>query len=351
MGGKRGRLIPCEDRALAVELIEEAKMAGARIFKACEVLEISVRTFKRWKTSHTFDRRKGAAKTIPRRLSNQEQDELIRVCCQKTFQDLTPYEIQVILLDSNIYMASVSTMYRVLRKRNMIHFRGNTRKGYKTHRPPEREATGPNQVWAWDITYLKSPIAGIYFFLYTVIDVWSKKIVGWKVATKESYEISEDLFQYLMKKYQLKNVYLHSDNGNPMKAGTMIMTLYKLGIIPSYSRPRVSNDNPFIESFFRSLKYMKSYPKYFESINKANDWVANFMSWYNERHLHSSIGYVTPEQKHAGKADAIIEKRNVVKRQAYLRLKCRWSKPVAQLPNPKTVILNPSLERLEAKAS
>jgi transposase InsO family protein len=306
LGGPRGRIVPQADRQKAVCLIEEAKKEGARIRKACDCLGISVRTYKRWKSGKITDQRKGAEKNIPRKLTQEERQAIIDVCCSREYQDLTPYEIEVMLLDANIYLGSVSTMYRTLRSENRVHFRGNTRKGTKTYRPPERVATGPNQVWAWDITYLKTSVAGIYFYLYTIIDVWSRKIVGWSIEDSEHYEHSERLFTRVMKSYGLKNVFLHSDNGNPMKAGTMLRTLYKLGIIPSFSRPRVSNDNAYIESFFKTLKYRKSYPQFFETIEVAQYWVADFLDWYNDRHLHSSIGYVTPIQKHSGLADQII---------------------------------------------
>jgi len=348
LGGQRGRLIPHEQRALAVQLIEEAKAAGARLAKACEVLEIHTRTFKRWKAGRLKDLRKGATKSVPRRLTDEERQAIINVCCSKEYRDLNPYEIHVILLDIKIYMASVSTFYRVLREHDLVHFRGNTRKGTTSHRPPERVATGPNQVWAWDITYLKSSVSGIYYYLYTIIDIWSRKIVGWHVDDRESYEVAEQLFKNLMAKYGLTNVYLHADNGNPMKAGTMLMTLYKLGIVPSYSRPRVSNDNAFIESFFKTLKYMRSYPKFFSSIEDARCWVADFLDWYNDKHLHASIGYVTPNQKHSGMASQIIDARNKVKQLAYEANKHRWSSALASLPDPQVVVLNPSLERLDA---
>ncbi len=239
----------------------------------------------------------------------------------------------------------------MLREKDLVHFRGNTRKGTKSSRPPERIATGPDQVWAWDITYIKTSVSGIYFYLYTIIDVWSKKIVGWQISTIESYAVSEQLFSRLMKKNNLSSVYLHSDNGNPMKAGTMLATLYKLGIVPSFSRPRISNDNAYIESFFKTLKYMKSYPKSFDTMDKAQWWVAEFINWYNEEHQHSSIGYVTPSQKHRGTATAIIDARNAVKRKAYEQNRHRWSGRCAVLPDPQVVVLNPSLERLEANAS
>ncbi len=151
-----------------------------------------------------------------------------------------------------------------------------------------------------------------------------------------------------MTRYGLTRVYLHADNGNPMKAGTMIMTLYKLGIVPSYSRPRVSNDNAFIESFFKTLKYMRSYPQFFSTIDDARCWVADFLDWYNDKHLHSSIGYVTPNQKHSGEASKIIDARNEVKLRAYEDRKYRWSSKLALLPDPQVVVLNPSLERLGA---
>lgn len=294
------------------------------------------------------DARKGAAKSVPRRLSAEERQAIVNICCRKEYQDLNPYEIYVILLDMKIYMGSVSTFYRVLRDRGLVHFRGNTRKATTSHRPPERVATGPNQVWAWDITYLKSPVAGMYYYLYTVIDVWSRKIVGWRIDTRESYEVAENMFRAIMAEHGLSNVYLHSDNGNPMKAGTMLMTLYKLGIVPSYSRPRVSNDNAYIESFFRTLKYMKAYPKFFASLDDARNWVADFLHWYNTMHLHSAIGYVTPDQRHRGVASQIIEARNAVKQQAYENRKDRWSSMPAMLVHPRTVVLNPSLECLNA---
>lgn len=129
----------------------------------------------------------------------------------------------------------------------------------------------------------KNSVAGIYFYLYTIIDVWSRKIVGWSIEASKNYEYSEPLFKRVMKTYSLKKVFLHSDNGNPMKAGTMLMTLYKLGIIDSFSRPRVSNDNAYIESFFKTLKYMISYPQFFTTIDDAKYWVADFLDWYNDR--------------------------------------------------------------------
>jgi len=314
-------------------------------------LEIDIRTYRRWKSSSTADRRKGAEKHVPRRLTEEERKKIISVCCSDELKDLTPYEIYAILLDRKDYIASISTMYRVLREHDLVHFRGNTRNRTKTSKPPERVATGPNQVWSWDITYMKTDVAGLYYYMYTIIDIWSKKIVGWCIDSTESSTVAEDLFKRIKGRLNIQTVYLHSDNGNPMKSGTMLMTLYKLGIVPSFSRPRVSNDNAFIESFFKTLKYMRPYPKAFKSIDAARAWVADFLDWYNTIHLHSSIGYVTPEQKHSGLAGTIIAERNKVKYQAYRKNKCRWSSKPSLLPDPQVVILNPSLEIHNAKAS
>lgn len=339
-----------DQRTLVLAEIAVAVSAGARLERACAAVSIHPRTYNRWKAGNSIDRRKGAAKSVPRRYSDEERNQIAAVCCNDEYKDLTPYEIYVILLDKGTYLSSISTMYRVLRERGLVNFRGNTRSRTNTSRPPERVATGPNQVWAWDITYIKTSIAGMYHYLYTVIDVWSKKIVGWHISEVESYIVSEKLFKNLMLKYNLTNVYLHSDNGNPMKAGTMLATLYKLGIVPSFSRPRVSNDNAFIESFFKTLKYMKAYPKYFASLYDAQSWVADFINWYNEQHLHSSIGYVTPAQKHAGKATAIIAARNEIKRRAFEANPQRWSRDCSKLPDPQRVVVNPSLETLQAIA-
>lgn len=178
MGEQRGRLVTPSEREKAIKLIEEAKQNGARITKACEAIEISIRTFKRWKSGKLLDQRKGAEKRLPKKLSEEERKAILDTCCSVEFRDLNPYEIQVILLDTNIYLGSVSTFYRVLKDNDLVHFRSNTRKSIKHHRPPERIATAPNQVWAWDITYMKTAVAGIYYYMYTIIDVWSKKLLA-----------------------------------------------------------------------------------------------------------------------------------------------------------------------------
>jgi transposase InsO family protein len=255
-------------------------------------------------------------------------------------------------LDKDDCVASPSTYYRVLRKHNLVHHRGNSRPPQKKALPPERVATGPNQVWAWDITYLKTDVKGIYFYLYSVIDVWSRKLVGWTISDRESADVSKLLFNHLITPLKIQTpLYLHSDNGNAMKAETLLTTLHRLGVIPSRSRPRVSDDNAFIESFFKTPNYAPSYPGYFKSIEQAQTWVDAFVTWYNTKHLHSGIGYVTPEQKHSLLADQIIAHRNAVKQKAYEAHPNRWSRPLGILKTPQVVYLNPSKETREKLAS
>ncbi|MGH9439914.1 MAG: IS3 family transposase, partial [Terriglobia bacterium] len=298
MGGRRGRLIPVGDRIVAVELIDEAVLAGARRFKACEVLELSVRTYERWKGGAHVDRRKGSHRKLRRKLTESERKQFIEVACSERFQDCTPYEIVAILAQEGIYLASVSTCYRILRAEGKLHHRSESRPATKRAAPPELVADGPNQLFSWDITYLKTGVSGAFLYAYMIVDVWSRKVIGWSLEAEESEDLAAQLFQTLARKLGLKGVRLHSDNGHPMKGATMLMTLYALGVIPSFSRPRVSDDNPYSEALFKTLKYTAGYPKYFRDLTHAREWMASFVNWYNTEHLHSGIGYVTPQQRH-----------------------------------------------------
>jgi len=314
------------------------------LFKACEVLEISTATFYRWKNRNEGDKRKGAAKRVVRRLSEEERERIRVVACEERFKDRTPYEIVAILLDEGTYLASVSTVYRVLRAAGLIHHRGNSRPGHKTGRPEELKATGPNQVWCWDITYLPTQVRGVFLFAYMILDVWSRKVVGWEIHAEESAALAEALFKRLAREMKLDGVRLHADNGNPMKGTTLLFTLYMLGVLPSFSRPRVSDDNAFIESFFKTLKYTPRYPGRFADIAHARSWMADFVHWYNTDHRHSGIGYITPEQRHSGKVVLIMRFRNEVLKKACENHPERWNGgPVLWSKHP-VVYLNPSLE-------
>ena len=248
---------------------------GASKSECCNILEISIRTLQRWEKECRADSRKGALKNIPRKLSDEERQNIINTACSGEFKELTPYEIVAILAENRVYIASESSFYRVLNAANMLHHRSNSKPCSKTGKPAELKATGPDQVWCWDITYLRSPVTGMFYYAYVIEDIFSRKIVGWEISTEESAEIAAALFARICLGRGLSGIKLHSDNGNPMKGATMLALLYRLGIMPSFSRPRVSNDNPYIESFFKTVKYTAGYPKCFGDIGHARSWFAD----------------------------------------------------------------------------
>ena len=350
MGGERGRLIPEDDRKSATELIDEAYRDGARLFKACKVLEISVSTFRRWKTGNYKDQRKGAKKDVPRKLSEEERQEIIDVCCSEEYKDDNPYEIHSSLLDKGKYIASISSFYRVLRDEKLVNHRSNTRAPHKRVKPPELTTDGPNQVWTWDITWLKSNIRGLFFYAYTIIDIWDRSIVKWSIHDCESDEYATQLFHEAVVENDYPDVFVHSDNGNPMKGVTLLQFFNDFGINNSYSRPRVSDDNPFIESWFKTMKYDISYPGKFNSISFARQWYGQFVHIYNTEHKHSGLHYMTPKQVREGKYSKIANSRNKVMKKAFKRNPSRWGRKVKLIPETHIVCLNPSMDtRINSK--
>ncbi len=354
MGGQRGRLIPQESRLCAVEIVREAVYSGARKHRCCEVLEISLRTLQRWERGDVADKRKGSLKTVPRKLSEDERKQIVSTACSTEFKDCNPYEMVAIMAERGLYLASESTFYRVLRENDMIVHRADSRPASSSNRPPERVATGPNQVWCWDITYLRTDVSGIFYYAYVIIDIYSRKIVGWEISNVETSDIAIKLFARIRQSRNLSGVYLHSDNGSPMKGATMLVFLYSLGIVPSFSRPRVSDDNPYIESFFKTVKYTPGYPKCFTSETHAREWFSDFVNWYNTEHRHSQIGYVTPEQRHNGDAEGIYNKRNQAYAEAIEKHPERFSSKPKIWKGKDAVYLNPlpdTRKILEERAS
>ena len=338
-------MISLDDKCTALELIREAVTSGARKSKACEVVEISLRTFQRWGKDCSQDKRQIASKRVYRKLSPEERKEVRDVSCSDRFKDLTPHEIVPILSEEGRYIASESTFYRILREAALLNHRGNSRPKSKTGKPPELKATGPNQVWSWDITWLRSEVEGLFYYCYMIKDIWKKNIVGWEIHEYESVDIAKEMFMRLKMKYNMKGIHLHSDNGNPMKGATMIITLHNLGVIPSFSRPRVSTDNPFIESLFSTMKYTAGYPGRFKSLTHAREWMSEFVNWYNTKHRHSAIGYVTPEQRGTGIDLEIFQKRNAVIEKAREKHPERWGKKIRKWENLDVVLLNPVIKK------
>lgn len=310
-----------------MELAYEAHKSGCRFKVACDDLEIGIKTLQRWEAD-PLDRRCGPNSSPSNKLTDEEHNQIIKIATSEEYMDLSPRQIVPMLADKGMYIASESSFYRVLKANRMLEHRGKSKR--PSHkRPPELIACRPNQIWSWDITYLKGPIRGKFLYLYMFIDIYSRKIVGWEVNEVESSTYSASLLENICvsENIQSSQLTLHSDNGGPMKGATMLATLHKLAVTPTFSRPRVSNDNPYSESLFKTLKYCPEYPSSgFESIERATNWVKRFVNWYNNIHLHSGINFVTPNQRHNGEDTEVLEKRNEVYLKARKMNKIRWSK-------------------------
>jgi len=331
-----------DERTRIIDLIEEAVMTGACKGKACDILGYDIRTIQRWEKNLEGDRRKERQNIPNNALSEEEKEEIISCCCEDRFVDKTPNEIVPTLAEEGRYIASESSFYRVLKAENLLHHRSETKPKTERKHPRELEATGPDQVWSWDITYILTRIKGIYFYLYLIVDIWSRKIVGWRIHNEENSEYAAKMMSDIGKTKDLRGIYLHSDNGSPMKGATMLSTLQRLQVIPSFSRPSVSNDNPYSESLFKTLKYNVKYPEVFETIEEANLWMRNFVDWYNNEHLHSGIGYVTPAQRHEGKDKAILQARAKTYELAKSKHPERWSGNCKKWERKESVFLNPN---------
>ena len=338
-------MIPGEVKRELVELIEEAHESGARYSKACEVVGISERTLQRWQEKACpIDRRKGSKKRVVRKLTEEQKDEIEDVCSCPRYRDMNPHQIVPLLLNEGVYLASVSTIYRVLKERGLLHHRSNSRVAAKRSKPPERQARRSNQVWCWDITWLAQSVKGLFYYAYVIMDIYDKSIVGWSIHESESAEHARALFEHIRHGQNIRFENLHSDNGKPMRGVTLMALLESLKVAVSFSRPRVSNDNPFIESLFRTLKYHPGYPLCFDTLEAARVWMADFVNWYNTAHLHSSIGYVTPLQMRSGEAVQLFGERNQVMEEAKAKFPERWgSRQCKQWQRPEMVVLNPVL--------
>jgi transposase len=342
-------MISPSDRALAVELIQEASQNGARLAPACKELNISVRTYERWVSEGGVkeDQRPIVPRPEPKnKLTIEEKREMLEVVKKEEFANLPPTQIVPKLADQCIYIASESSFYRVLREQNMQHHRGRSKKPERKL-PESHHAIAPNQVWTWDITWLKGPVKGLFYRLYMIIDLFSRKIVGWEIWETEEAKYAEELIKkaIINEKIQGRPLVLHSDNGSPMKAATFQVLLEKLGIQSSYSRPRVSNDNPYSEAMFRTLKYRPEYPyKGFKTLEEARIWSVKFVHWYNCEHLHSGINFVTPEQCHTGVYIDVLKNRKEVYEQAKLKHPERWSRETRDWSAHESVALNPMKE-------
>jgi transposase InsO family protein len=329
-----------------LDLVGESMCAGARQEKACKLLGIDERTLQRWRKKGVGDDLRAGPKTAARnKLTPRERKRILETVNLPEHRDLSPKQIVPLLADQGRYIASESSFYRILRAEGQVHHRERSRPAVHS-RPRELVATRPNQVWSWDITYLLSPVKGVYFYLYLVLDVFSRKIVGWEVHENESAEHARELIAGTCDRENVERdqVALHQDNGAPMKCGTFLALLQSLGVAASFSRPGVSDDNPFVEALFRTLKYRPEYPgRPFASIEAARRFIERFVDWYNTQHLHGEIRFVTPAARHAGEDVAILAARRRVYEQARARRPDRWSGAIRNWSPVEEVVLNPQL--------
>lgn len=337
-------MISASDRQAAVELINEAMASGARQRLACAELGITARTLQRWSCEGTVraDGRPTASRPIPaNKLSGAERDEVLRVVNEPRFASLPPTQIVPTLADEGRYLASESTIYRILREAQQLAHRGIARAPIK--RPTPRHcARAPNQLWCWDITYLPGPIQGIFFFLYLALDVYSRKIVAHEVHAAESAEHAAALIERAVLRERLSGspLVVHQDNGSPMKASTYVAKLQELGVRASYSRPSVSDDNAYAESLFRTCKYRPDYPGAFASLAEARAWALRFERWYNHTHKHRNLKFISPAERHHGADKTIFTKRIALYERARAKQPARWSGEIRDWSLPKEVWLN-----------
>ena len=333
--------------------IDEAVESGAGKEKACETLAISIRTLQRWIEDGEVkaDQRPLTTRVAPKnKLSEAERAGVIEICNQPEYASMPPSQIVPKLADQGQYIASESSFYRILREADQLHHRGRSQAARKSKTPATHTATMANQVWSWDISYLPSIVRGLFYYLYLVEDIYSRKIVGWEVHDSENGELASALMErtVIAEKCFRVPLVLHSDNGSPMKCYTLQSKLADLGITSSHSRPRVSNDNAFSESLFRTLKYSPQWPSQgFATLEAAREWVQKFVSWYNNEHCHSRIKFVTPAQRHQGEDKAILEQRNKVYELAKSKNPGRWSGNTRNWEPIGDVTLNP--EKTELK--
>lgn len=343
-------MIRLEDRQVLARNIVEAHQAGARLKRACQEVGIDIRTWQRWQSGGgliTGDRRPEAPRPRPAHaLTPEERERLLQVANEPRFAHLPPARIVPILADEGVYVGSEASMSRLLREVGQNARRGRARAPRPQRPVSTHVATAPNQVWTWDMTWLPTPVTGRWYFLYLIMDLFSRKIVGFEVHDSDADDHAAKLVQRTALATGIAlnpaKPVLHGDNGSTFKSTTVVAMLNWLGISPSYSRPRVSDDNAHVEALFRTAKYRPEFPdKGFRTLDEARQWAADFVHWYNHDHRHSSIRYVTPAQRYSGEDRAILAARHEVYEQARARHPRRCSGKTRNWRRIDQVTLNP----------
>lgn len=350
-------MIALKDRQMIVQHIQTAHKQGARLDRACAVAGITIRTLQRYKRDSQSlvvgDRRPDAERPVPSHaLSEQERQHILDVVNEDRFADCPPARIVPMLADQGIYIGAEATISRVLREHGQTTHRGRARAPQRTRAPSTHVASGPGQVYCWDMTFLPATVQGRWFYLYLIQDLYSRKIIGWEIHDRDH----ADHAVALLKRTALaegihamgdRRPVLHGDNGSTLKATTVLAMLHWLGIATSYSRPRVSDDNAFVESLFKTAKYRPQFPaRGFKCLEDARQWGADFVYWYNFEHQHSGIQYVTPAQRHAGEDVAILQARHELYQRARQKNPARWSRHTRNWTVAGPVTLNPEREEV-----
>ena len=348
-------MIGLEDRRVLARDIHTAHTAGARLQLACETAGIELRTLQRWNAHAGLvagDGRPAAVRPRPSHaLRPDERARLLAVANEPRFAAVPPARIVPMLADEGVYLASESSFSRVLRAEGQTAHRGRA-KAPKAVRPPTTHiATAPRQVWCWDMTYLPAKVLGRWFHLYLILDLYSRKIVGWEVHDTDACEHAAHLVRRTALAESIATLdakpVLHGDNGSTLKATTVLAMLNWLGVKPSYSRPRVSDDNAYAEALFRTAKYRPEFPaKGFADLDEARAWASGFVRWYNHDHRHSGIRYVSPAQRHAGDDHAILAARHTVYTRARELNPARWSGRTRNWSPLGAVTLNPERDSI-----
>lgn len=309
-----------------LKLLDEACGTGARAEQAARALDLSLRTVQRWRRDEQGDQRVTVQRIPHNKLTPHEREALIAIMNSPAYCDLPPSQIVPRLADDGTYLASESTLYRVLRDESQLTHRQASRPCSHS-RPAPLVASAPNQIYSWDITYLPSAVTGMFFYLYLFLDIFSRKIVGWQVYACERSEFAAQLLQDICQREGIikQQLHLHSDNGAPMTGVSMVAMLQHLGVIPSLSRPGVSDDNPYSEALFRTVKFAPVYPGHFNTVEDARGYFEKFVSWYNHEHRHSGIRFVTPAQRHRGEDESILRHRKQVYEAAKMQYPERWN--------------------------
>ena len=354
-----------EDRQTLAGIIAQARAGGARLSSACALAGIDVRTLQRWQSGGDpaapgwvqADRRPDAVHPAPSHaLSEAERARIVAVANEPRFADVPPARIVPALADEGVYLASESSFHRVLRAHGQMKRRGRARPP-RTPRPPTTHiANAPGDVWCWDVTFLPAQVQGQWFYLYLILDLFSRKIVGWEVHDSDSAEHAAHLARRtaLAEGVHARSTrpVLHGDNGATVKATTVLAMLHWLGIKPSYSRPRVSDDNAFAEALFRTAKYRPDFPACgFADLQAARGWAVRFTHWYNHEHRHSGIRYVTPAQRHAGHDRLLLAGRHALYQVAREVNPRRWSRHTRDWTPIGAVTLNPERDILAQTAA